>query len=243
MLPVIKSKKHKNVITIHLNIEENKRNSKLFFENLKRFDAIIVLSSNQKMILKDKFGIDSIFIPHGFNTPVFKQISSVINSSFINIFFSGTNYRDLNTLFKIIDFCSSKRKDIKFHVIGQTSSIKSSLTNKDNVICYNRICDDEYYSILSLCDYNFLPLTFATANNALLEAEFLGITSIIPSISGISDYAASSPLNIFYNSIEELENIFFSLTKRPSSYKLKKYATRFLWCNIYKQLANVYKQL
>ena len=44
-----------------------------------------------------------------------------------------------------------------------------------NAITYDWVDDNVYYTLLSKCDYNFLPLAFATANNTLLEAQFLGI--------------------------------------------------------------------
>ena len=88
-------------------------------------------------------------------------------------------------------------------------------------------------------------MTFATANNALLEAQFLGIPSILPSISGISDYAAPSPLNIFYVSREDMEEVFVDLEKVQDNRasELRNYANKFSWENIYKLLERFYLDL
>ena len=100
-----------------------------------------------------------------------------------------------------------------------------------------------YYSVMADCDYNFLPLTFATANNALLEAQFLGIKSILPDISGIEDYAAPKPMNVFYSSQDELNSIMDRLTKSTPSSDIIKHAEQFLWENIYPKLMEFYNHI
>ena len=85
--------------------------------------------------------------------------------------------------FYIVEQMRSLRPDIMFHAVGQCSDWKKRMSSMENITVYPFLSDD-YYSLLSKCDYNFLPLTFATANNALLEAQALGITSILPKISG-----------------------------------------------------------
>ena len=165
-IPYRQSQKHKIVITLHLDIENNWK-QKRFIKFLKTMDGIIVLSTQQKKILNEKFGIKSVFIPHGFDKPSFtKKIPADINNHVIcndniNVCTIGKNYRDLETLEYIIQ----KNHKIIFHLIGIDHTYKSILGQYGNVRIYNRLSDDEYYSLIELCDYNFLPVTFATANN------------------------------------------------------------------------------
>lgn len=248
IFPYLKSKKHKIVATIHLDIEQRTRFPKLFIKSLRSLNGVIVLSSQQEKILKEKYEINACFIPHGFSMPNFVCQSSRLiektnfNSNFINIFYSGTNYRDLDILIEIINLCHKKKLNIFFHLVGQDKHIVKNFNLCTNYILYDRLTDDEYFSLLSLCDYNFLPLTFATANNALLEAQFLGIKSILPDIAGIEDYASSS-YNLFYESLDCLENIFNGLTKSEPQQGLKEFSRKFLWENIYKQLDSFYNSL
>lgn len=244
-IPFVRLKNHKVVATIHMNIEDDRRNKKLFIKALRSLDGIIVLSSNQKKILKETYNLESVFIPHGFHKPQYKKIKTTINKELLNICILGQNYRDYDIIEIVLNYCLKVRKDIVFHLIGQPQFIKDKYNNYPNVVVYPRICDDMYFSIIEDCDYSFLPLTFATANNALLEAGFLGVKSILPSIPGVEDYGAPSPCNLYYSNTEDLLLLFLKLKKQESkSDKLIKFCeTNFLWENVYKQLNDYYKTL
>lgn len=237
-----RDKRCKIVATIHMRVDADKRPKQI--EYLRKADGVITLSSHQAEELRLLYGINACFIPHGFHEPSFRYKQIITSIDKVNVIVSGKNYRDKDTLFKIIDFCEKHRKDIFFHLLGQTSDIKEALADKLNAYCYPRLCDDDYFSVISDADYNFLPLTYATANNALLEASFLGVRSILPRINGIMDYAAPEPLNMFYNNNDELIQIFNSLGKKDYDGKaVKNYAQRFLWSNVYKQLLSFYETL
>lgn len=226
----------KFIATIHMKSEafSNKQ------ENiLKSFDKVICLSSTEEKKLRDK-GINAFFVPHGFNKPVFnKKDIKNFDKNKINVFYSGMNYRDFDTFVHILDFLKSKKLDICFYAVGQSDSNKEKLYCKDNVVVCPRLFDDEYYTLLSLCDYNFLPMTFSTANNALLEAQVLGIPSILPKISGVFDYA-SEEYNIFYKDIYELKEIFLKIKRNTYSKNLSDFSRKFSWDEVYKNLEKIY---
>lgn len=236
-----KDRSYKVVATIHMDITK-KKNVEGFIRILGSLDGVIVLSSSQKKTL-EQFGVSSVFIPHGFNVPYYQPVEMGIDKTKINIVVSGSNYRDLDTLLYAIDFCARSRNDIRFHLLGQPSKIKDILAKKANVICYPRLEDDKYYSLIAACDYSFLPLTFATANNALLEAQFLGVKGILPQIEGISDYAAPAPLNLFYSSRNELDTVLSSIEKDDAIEELKTFSGRFKWEEVFKQLQEYYRTL
>lgn len=247
IFPYFKSKRHKIVATVHLDIAQRKRLPGLFLKALRGLDGVIVLSSQQARLFQS-LGIKAQFIPHGFSKPIYEVCKPSLflpnYNNYINIFYSGTNYRDIDVLLKIIRYTQMSNDHILFHAVGQNDiKVLHRLKNSENVVCYPRLTDNEYFTLLSLCDYNFLPLTFATANNALLEAQFLGVRSILPTIEGIKDYAATAPLNLFYTSYNELELIFANLKKESHSIELQNYSDRFLWENVFKQLDSYYKGL
>lgn len=243
-IPLLKSKKHKTVITLHLDILKQKYHNALL-KRLKEFDGIIVLSSQQKEYYLDKFGIKSTFIPHGFNTPTFlKRIPQDINGQLIdnnkiNLIISGKNYRNFNVLKEVISFFINNN-EINFHLVGSPNEIKKDLYNYKNVRIYGRLSNDEYYTLLQKCDYNFLPVSFATANNALLEAQSLGVKSILPRIPGILDY--SSPDNIFYDDDNIIKTIQ-GLDKSNISNQILDYSKNFHWDKIYVKLHQFYSTL
>lgn len=241
--PYVKLKGHKTIITLHLDANTFPRPNK-FLSFLKSMDGIIVLSSQQNKLLKEKYGLNSIFIPHGFNKPLFNKRFPIdkkeqtINVKDINIITIGKNYRDFNTFHFVVKNCPL---NIIFHLVGVPDEIKDLYKDTSNVRIYNRLSNDEYYSLLEACDYNFLPLTFATANNTLLEAQSLGVTSILPDIDGISDYAA--PANLFYKNNNDILTILSLLKKQQFNMEIEKFSRKFTWNNIYVKLLEYYKSL
>lgn len=227
----------KFVATVHMRSENFTQQQ---IDVLRSFDKVICLSSSEEKLLKEN-KINAFFVPHGFNAPVFNFIDPQnFDKEQINIFYSGMNYRDFDTFFRAVDFSEKQLLNIHFFAVGQSAENKEKLKDFKNVTVCPHLDDDDYYSLLSLCDYNFLPMTFSTANNALLEAQSLGIKSILPEISGVLDYANGKE-NIFYKTFEELKVILMNLKKQFPNEDLITYAERFYWKEIYKRLEKVYE--
>ena len=227
------------VATTHLR-SENYDNK--YLTTLKKCSCVITLSSDEAYKLKS-IGINAIFIPHGFNIPSFQQeLTAGFDCTKINIFYAGSNYRDGETFLSITEYMKSECPNMIFHAVGQNKTWKEKLKGKSNIIVYEHLSDNEYYTLLCNCDYNFLPLTFATANNALLEAQSLGVVSILPKISGITDYACEKE-NLFYSGFSDLTALFQKLNKRTSCSLLKDYSKKFEWKNIYSELSKLYEGL
>lgn len=239
-----------SIITIHLDIDNPPRRfHKRYINLLKSFDGIIVLSSQQQNYLKEKYNIESFFIPHGFNQPIFNKIKvKDINGNYfdknkINIVVIGENYRDYPLVERILNKLP-KKDNLHFHFVGTPKKFKEIFKHYNNVHIYPRLSNDEYYSIIEDSDYNFLPVSFATANNTLLEAQYLNTPSILPNIDGILDYAATSPYNLYYSNEQELIEILSSLNKAKKGNELKNFAeSNFNWNKIYEILTNYYSNL
>lgn len=227
------------VSTIHLRAEELSMKK---IGVLRSHDGVVALSTAEAARLRDS-GIRANFIPHGFSTPEFRRVCCEgFDSNMINVFYAGMNYRDFETFYKIAGGCLAKKLPVRFYAVGQSLENRERLRDLGNVVACPWIDDDAYYSLLSQCDFNFLPLTFATANNALLEAQALGIVSIIPEISGIADYAERER-NLFYSSFDEAVAIFDSLSKSAPNVGLTVFSRSFLWENVYLQLRAFYEDV
>ncbi len=246
-LPYRKSRRHKVVATVHLDIGMRKFKSSLV-RQLRSLDKVIVLSSGQERELKEKYNIDAVFIPHGFNRPSFENVSVAdrhgrhSDMEKINILTIGKMYRDFDLYSRMVTRLSS-RDDMQFHLVGAPENVRQKYEDASNVSVYNRLDDNEFYSLISMSDYCFLPLSFATANNSLLESQSLDLTLILPRIDGVDDYAAGEPLNIFYSSEEELCEKLWGLKKTDKSGRLSKFVEKFEWQNIYRALDSLYDSL
>lgn len=246
-IPYFKLKKHKTVASIHMDVDQRKF-SKSFVWQLRKFDKIIVLSTCYAKRLKDKYGIDACFVPHGFNRPEFEKVEvrdkkgKTLDHNIINILTIGKMYRDFSLYERVVrKFAGCSH--ICFHLVGAPNDIKSACHDLKNVRIYNRLDDNEFYSLMSEADYCFLPLSFATANNALLESQYLRLPLILPEIPGVTDYAAPAPYNLFYKDEEQLVQMVSGIRKPEKTEELERYVSRFAWENIYKELDKIYEDL
>ena len=250
-LPYLRSRKHKTVITLHHG-PDKRRIPSLFVSLLRHFDGIVVLSSGMKKELKEKYGLESEFIPHGFYKPRFEHREVAdrkgrrLDAEKINVITIGQMYRDYDTFEYIVERMKT-RADLRFHLVGAPADVKERMRKYEeeegNVSVYNRLPDDEFYSLISDCDYCFLPLTFATANNTLLEAQFLDVPAILPDIEGVLDYAAPAPMNYYYHDRRRLEEIFTSLSKSKKNGEIAGYMEKFDWKNVFVALEKYYNRL
>lgn len=238
----------KAVGTVHLDINGNYNLIKklILKKCLKKLDKIIVLSKEQEHIMR-QFGFSCNYIPHGYDTPNFtimnlKEKGISLDENKVNVFFSGTTYRDLDSLEKVILHCQN-RIDMVFHILSQKGKNRERFNKLSNVLLYDRLDDDAYFTLLYKCDYVFLPLTFSTANNTLLEAHTLGKVSILPKSGGIMDYA--SPFDILYESVDEVCNWFDAARKVDVSIsaKVMEFSREYSWKSVYKKLETVYSSL
>ncbi len=243
--PLPKNRKYKAVATIHCNTDNLEPHHENIIDCIKSFDAIIVLNSQQQRYLAEKYKINSYFIPHGFNKPTFENIEvsdfiTDFDKSKINVITIGKQYRDYETLESIIS--EQKNPNVHFYLVGLKKELKEKFKGFNNVTVCNFLNDNQYYSLLAACDWSFLPLTYATANNALMESHYLGIPSILPKISGVTDYACKD-VNFFYENKTVLFDFFNNLTKIEKSQTLIDYADIFSWDNIYDKLKLLYEKI
>ena len=239
--PLPNKRTYKAIVTIHCNTDAVENHHKNIMKCIKSFDAVIVLNSNQCAYLRTK-GINAFFVPHGFNRPDFistdvKSFIKTFDSSKINVVTIGRQYRDYETLKYAIE--KNTNSQIHFYLLGQKTDIADLFSNYKNVTICPRFNDDQYYSIIEQCDWAFLPLLYATANNSLMESQYLGIRNILPNISGVTDYASPNE-NVYYEKSEDLPEIFKNLTKQKPSVFLKEYADKYSWVNVYHQLQDLY---
>ena len=241
-----KNRNYSVVATIHQNIDLKIPHHKNIITCLQSLDDVITLSSQQAKSYKEKYGLKTVFIPHGFNKPIFdtlsnEQLREFIDIDKINIVCIGRQYRDSDTLFSIINSVKQKH-DIVFHLVGSDEYTKDMLANSENVIIHKHLDDRSYYSLIQNCDWCFMPLTYATANNALMEAHSLGVRCILPNIDGVLDYACKDE-NFYYENLDKLLYFFNKITKQEKSQKLIDYSTCFSWDNVYKKLSDFYSKI
>ncbi|MFM0167499.1 glycosyltransferase [Paraburkholderia sediminicola] len=204
---ILKALGKRIVFTIHLGEDFWVGEPRSLFYKLKQLnlrcaDFVITLSQDQEHRLHDIFPGKTVkFLKHGLE---FKNetLSSEVVASRRNaskLLVVGNNYRDFDTLKKIAT--DLKKHNMELHLVGTGLSGADFNGSSENVVAHGRLTAGEYEKLLLESFAMVLPLTFATANNALLEAHKFALPAICSDIDGVSDYATSSTR--FFTSVDE----------------------------------------
>lgn len=176
---------------------------------LGNFAGLIVLASSEVDPAKAAFPRSQVqFIPHGIQLPEtfphFPREPSDIGALRISVV--GSNYRDWDDLEVILRIVASSRPRWFVHLVGIPCRQVSRIPDAANISIAPRLDDASYYDLITRCDAMLLPLTFSTANNALLEAHALGTVSVCSDLPGIRDYSLSTT-RLFRNPFEAIDHL------------------------------------
>jgi glycosyltransferase involved in cell wall biosynthesis len=110
-----------------------------------------------------------------------------------------------------------------------------------------RLSEEEYFKLLNGARALLLPLKFASANNALLEAHSVGLPSVCTDLPGVHDYSVGTT-SFFMDAagaisrLEKLAALDDASTKALRAQTLEE-GRRFDWRNVAGDIARIYKEL
>jgi len=156
----------------------------------------------------------------------------------------GSNYRDFDLLERII--AQRGPRDVEIHLVGVRDEVRRRFDEQARVVYHHRLDPASYDDLLRESFALLLPLTFATANNALLEAYRCYLPAFASRIDGITDYAVDGDRSLF-SSPEEFWSKYDALAALPPT-SLRNLCValhdaaceRFAWPKIRAQLAALY---
>ncbi len=162
------------------------------FEKLRRLDGAIVVSTAQLVVFRRWFGRDNVvFVPHGIDTDVFQPASSRPDVDGLRLICVGGHMRDFAMLHRVADFCQNERLPVHFDLVIPQADFRC-FTGCDNVTCWSNISEEDLIGLYQAADVQFIPVTDATANNAVLESLACGTPVITTDVGGMRDYVSSS---------------------------------------------------
>ena len=181
------------VATFHLPtwrvVERFKRKE---LDELRRLDGAIVVSTAQLPAFYEWLGEDKVvYIPHGIDIRVFHPPSSHDDSEVLRLLFVGTHMRDFALAHRVIDRCMADRMKVHFDIVT-SSCFFNHFTGCDGITLHSAISEEELVALYQAADATFLPVTDATANNAVLESLACGTPIITSDVGGMRDYVGSS---------------------------------------------------
>lgn len=182
----------------------------------KNIAAAIVMEETQKEILKRIIPEKKIkVIYHGIDLDLYNvknqdKVDSIEKNQIITI---GNWLRDWDFYAKVLEYSEIHRPSWRFVLINRSIS-PSDLKrfNKHSNFQYKPdLNDSELFRIIQTSKLHFLPLSEATANNAIIESLAIGCPVILPSIFS-SQYQLKCD-SLFFYSKGNLEDVLLKIEK------------------------------
>ncbi|MCL2453348.1 MAG: glycosyltransferase family 4 protein [Alphaproteobacteria bacterium] len=215
-------------------------------EALSKLSGAVVVASTEVRAFAAWLGPQKVmYVPHGIDTMAF-PIGSGNDGRTMKLVFVGENLRDFEVAHRVADRCARERLNVTFDVVGPS---RGFFCGCDNVQLHSNISEDSLVALYQGADAMFLPVTNATANNAILESLACGTPVISTDVGGIPDYVNEDcgwllPLGdseAAFQCIKRIaENRKLARAKRSAA---RTQAERFSWQQVAAQIEAGYQRL
>lgn len=207
--------------------------------NIEQVDVGICVARDQIGTYSERIQSDRVaFVPHGIDVDVFcPEHDSRRESEQLELLTVGWHMRDITLLHRVADLCKNEGVPVRFRVICPASQ-GGYFTGCDNVELVHDVSEDDLITANRECDAIFLPLTDATANNALLEGLACGTPAIVTDLPAIRDYVGENAA-VFLNrgDSDQAFEVIRDIAQAPNTLNEKRLAARqtaelFSWQNV-----------
>ena len=215
-------------------------------DNVARSDCIVVVAPEQLEFFKTLTAPEKIrLILHGIDTKYFKPAMRTRADHTVRCVTVGHNYRDYKTVRQVAEKLSGER-NIEFYVV---SPRPTGMEGLPNVTVYKGINDERLLELYQQADILFMPLTKATANNALLEGIACGLPVLSTALPSVQAYLPGpEAILVKDNDPQEFLDAILALAKYPATRRLmataaRKRAEELDWAHIAPQYEAIYTHL
>ena len=151
-------------------------------------DLAVVVGTDQLPAFRNWLGSERvIYIPHGIDTDRFCPAEPMPRRDGVRLITVGHHMRDWKALDKIIYQCYVQKLAVQFDIVALEHGLSSS-ASLPNVHFHSQIPEEQLIQLYREADALLLPMSYATANNAALEALACGTPVISTMVGGIPGY-------------------------------------------------------
>ena len=217
--------------------------------HLKKLSGIICVGRSQQEFFSNIVNQDRIFfVPLGVDIQYYTPPSSFDERDPNLCLVVGENYRDYPTLRGVIELVSYIRPQIRFVIVTQQRNFQL-IGKHPNIEYRSGIPEKEFLNLYHKAALMVMPLTDATANNAVLESMACGLPLVISDVGSIRDYvtedcaALIQPFNARKMAEAVIELLDECEKRRKMALKCREQAEKFSWVEVMKQLNSVYEKI
>ncbi len=242
----------------------NDRWRNIILETLKFADHIITVSYRNSTILSKDLGVSGnkiSVIPNGFNPNLFKPIHKDVARDYLGLppdkkiilnVASLVPIKGHDVLITAIKRVVRTREDVLLTIIGN-GPLKRKLVNiikKRNLEKYVRFEGIKPHSEIPLwmnaADLFVLPSLSEGNPTVMFEVLGVGLPFVGTAVGGVPEIITSEDYGLLCPPKDPeclAEKILIALEKEWNREKIRKYAERFTWNNIAKEIVRIYKQI
>lgn len=221
-------------------------------DRFRNLDGAIAVSRSLANFYAERIGRDKVtYIPHGVDTSVFtpdQTVKEQLDQQPMKVLIVGSHGRDWDTLEHVIKGVRENNLPVKFTaVINQKGRVQ--FEPYPEVQLLSNIPEKELIGLYRKAHLLLMPVTFATANNSLLESLACGTPVISTNTGGIPDYLNEEcgwmlppgDAAAVYHLLEELA--FNRTSIKEKEIHSRTWALNFGWEKIMKQTLDFYKEI
>lgn len=162
--------------------------------SLSSLDAVIIVGENQRSWFEQFTPAERIhFCPHHVQTDYFSPAEDADGEHEDRLVCVGKLLRDYDLLERVVRRLQAKgSRQVFLDIVAPKGLADHPITALPNVSVHSGISDDALRTLYRKASLGVLPLTDATANNALLEMMACGLPVLVSDVGGIPEYIADS---------------------------------------------------
>lgn len=188
--------------------------------SLKALRAAVIVGENQRSFLEELLPPERIFYcPHAVDTDFFcpaPEDEPAPAPGPVRVLCAGMTFRDYAALKRVLLALRAAGCAAHCDVVGPADDQLAELQGAPDVRVHRGISDEALRALYRQADVGVLPLTDATANNALLEMMACGRPVVASKVGGLPSYAAGSAVHLVEEGdIDRMASIVRELLEDP----------------------------